>query len=232
MALPSLHGEPGDDDRGQWPRGAGLEPGTGDLPRHRAHPGAHQARSGRVLPRGRRGDHAGGFPPADHARALDQGRPPRRRRLDPAERRRRRLLPEAGAAGRARLGRDGADRLPLRPPRRRGLPDRARGRRLGRPDGDDHLPPVAGPRCRRRPPGRAAHRPRPAGGDRLRRRGAGRRRGPGAARRARLRRLPEDLRRPRHPHLRADRTALDLHRGAPRGDRLRPRAGAPPAPAR
>ncbi len=45
-------------------------------------------------------------------------------------------------------------------------------------------------------------------------------------RRARLRRLPEDLRRPRHAHLRSDRAALDVHRRPPRRDRVRPRAGA------
>ena len=50
--------------------------------------------------------------------------------------------------------------------------------------------------------------------------------GPRAAGRARLRRLPEDLRRARRPHLRADRAALDVHRRPPRGDRLRPRARA------
>ena len=44
--------------------------------------------------------------------------------------------------------------------------------------------------------------------------------------RPRLRRLPEDLGRPRDPHLRADRAAVDVHRRAPRGDRLRPRARA------
>ena len=53
-----------------------------------------------------------------------------------------------------------------------------------------------------------------------------------AARRPRLRRLPEDLGRPRRPHLRADRAALDVHRRPPRGDRLRPRARAAPARAR
>ena len=37
--------------------------------------------------------------------------------------------------------------------------------------------------------------------------------------RARVCRLPEDLGRPRHPHLRPDRAALELHRHAPRGDR-------------
>ena len=46
-------------------------------------------------------------------------------------------------------------------------------------------------------------------------------RGAGAARGARLRRLPEDLRRSRHPHLRADRAALDVHRRAPCRDRVR-----------
>ena len=85
---------------------------------------------------------------------------------------------------------------------------------------------------RRRPPGRAAHRPRPAAGHRLRRRRPRRRRGAHAARRPRLRRLPEDLRRPRRAHLRAHRAALDVHRRPPRRDRLRPRARAPPARAR
>ena len=101
------------------------------------------------------------------------------------------------------------------------------GRRcLVRADGDDHLPSLAGPARRRRPSGRDAARPRSPAGHRLRRRGRGRGRGAGPARRARLRRLPQDLRRPRHPHLRADRAALDVHRRAPRGDRLRPRARA------
>ena len=97
--------------------------------------------------------------------------------LDPRAARRRRVLPEARPEGRARLRRDRADRVPLRPPRRRGLPDRGRGRRLGGADGHDHVPPVAGARRRRRPSRRAAHRPRPAAGHRLRRRRARRRRG-------------------------------------------------------
>ena len=50
-----------------------------------------------------------------------------------------------------------------------------------------------------------------------------------AARRARLRRLPEDLGRPRRPHLRPDRAALDVHGRPPRRDRLRARARAAPA---
>ena len=82
---------------------------------------------------------------------------------------------------------------------------------------------------RRRPSRRAAPRPRPAAGHRLRRRRARRRRGARAAGRPRLRRLPEDLRRPRRPHLRADRAALDVHRRPPRRDRVRARARAPPA---
>ena len=77
--------------------------------------------------------------------------------------------------------------------RRRGLPDRAGGRRVGGADRHDHVPPVAGAPRRRRPPRRAAHRPRPAAGHRLRRRGAGGRRGARAARGPRLARLPEDL---------------------------------------
>ena len=43
----------------------------------------------------------------------------------------------------------------------------------------------------------------------------------------RLHRLPQDLRRPRGPHLRPDRAALDLHGRPPRGHRLRARARAP-----
>ena len=58
---------------------------------------------------------------------------------------------------------------------------------------------------------------------------ARRRRGARAARRARLRRLPEDIRRPGHPHLRPDRAALDVHRRPPRRDRVRARARAAPA---
>ena len=53
-----------------------------------------------------------------------------------------------------------------------------------------------------------------------------------AARRPRLRRLPEDLGRPRRAHLRADRAALDVHRRPPRRDRVRPRARAAAARAR
>ena len=119
--------------------------------------------------------------------------------------------------------------FPSGPHRRRGLPDRDRGGRVVRADGDDHVPPVAGAQRRRRPSRRAAARPRPAAGHRLRRRRARRRDRARAARRPRLRRLPEDVGRPRHPHLRPDRAALDVHRHAPRRDRVRPRARAAPA---
>ena len=50
-----------------------------------------------------------------------------------------------------------------------------------------------------------------------------------AARRARLRRIPQDLGRPGHPHLRPHRAALDLHGRPSRRDRLRARARAAPA---
>ena len=113
----------------------------------------------------------------DDARALAEGRAPGHRGLHARAGRRRRVLPEARPQGRAGLRRDGADRVPVGPPRRRDLPDRDRRRRLGGADGDDHLPPVAGPPRRRRPSRRAAHRPRPAAGHRLRRRRARRRRG-------------------------------------------------------
>ena len=200
-----------------------------DLPRHRAHRRDHQARRRQLLPRRRRRDHARAVAAADHARALAQGRARGHRRLDAREGRRRRLLPEAHPQGRARLRRDRADPVPLRPPRRRDLADRGRGRRLGRADGDDHVPPVAGARRRRRPPRRAAPRPRPAAGHRLRGRRPRRRRGADAARRPRLHRLPEDLGRAWRAHLRPHRAALDVHRRPPRRDRLRARARAAPA---
>ncbi len=100
-----------------------------------------------------------------------------------------------------------------------------------RADGHDRLP-SPGPceRGGRRPSGRAAHRPRPAAGHRLRRRGPHRRRSRASCSpTSSMTRLPEDQRRPGHPHLRADRAEVDLHRHAPRRHRVRPRARAPPA---
>ena len=142
---------------------------------------------------------------------------------------RRRVLPEAHPARSAALRRDGAHHLPLRPGCRRDLPDRDRRRALGGADGHDHLPPVAGPARRRRPPRRAADRPRPAAGHRLRRRGARRGDGPGTPGRPRLHGLSEDVGRAWRPHLRPDRAALDVHRRPPRGDRVRTRARTAPA---
>ena len=103
----------------------------------------------------------------------------------PAGREGRRVLPEAGAQGRARLPRERRGHLPVRPDRRRDLPDRDRGAGLVRPHGHAHLPPLAGTPRRRRPPRRAADRPRPPARYVVHRRRARRRRRPGAARGAR-----------------------------------------------
>ena len=103
----------------------------------------------------------------------------------PAGQGRRRVLPEAGAQGRSRLPRVRRDHLPVRAHRRGDLPDRDRGAGVVRPHGHADLPPLAGTPRRRRPPRRAAHRPRPAARHDVRRRGAGRRRRARAARGAR-----------------------------------------------
>ena len=95
---------------------------------------------------------------------------------------------------------------------RRGRTGLGRQPRLHRPE------PAPGARRRPRPPRRAAGRPRPGA-----RRRAGRRvRDVALVARdvlggLRPDRLAEDVRLARHPHLRADRAALDVHRGAPRG---------------
>ena len=123
-----------------------------------------------VLPLGRRRHHARARAAADDAGALAEGRAPGHRPVDAREGRRRRLLSEADPARGAGVRADRADRVPLGPPRGRDLPDGARRRRLGRADGHDHLPPVAGPQRRRRPSRRAAPRPRPAARHGLRRR--------------------------------------------------------------
>ena len=151
------------------------------FPRDRAHARHHQARHRRVLPRGRR---------RHHARAARTGR----RRSSAGRRactRASSLSTREKGGGDAffqkRIPRGAPDyvetariHVPLRPPRRRDLPDGDRRRRLGGADGHDHLPPVAGAPRRRRPSRRAAHRPRPAAGHGLRRRRA--RRGRGRAR--------------------------------------------------
>ena len=199
------------------------------FPAAEEHARDQQARGGRVLPGGGGRHHARAAQPADDARALAQGRARGHDHLHAGGPQGRGLLPEAGAQGSARLRGDGADRVPLRPPRRRGLPDRDRGGRLVRSDGHADLPPLAGAQRRRGPSRRAAARPRPPARHRLRGRPARGRGGPHAARRAGLPRLPQDLGRARHPHLRADRAEVDLHRRAPLGDRVRARARAPHA---
>ena len=146
------------------------------------------------------------------------------------ERRRRRVLPEARPAGRARLrpdARASSSRPAATPTRsaRPSSPSSAGRRRWAR------SPSIPG-RCARDDVDhpdelRIDLDPQPgtdfADAVRVAARGAD------AAGRARLRGLPEDLGRPRRAHLRADRAALDVHRRPPRGDRVRPRARAPAA---
>ena len=187
-----------------------------------AEQGHHQAGRRAVLRLGRRRDPRRAVGPADHPGAL-AGRGVRgRETLDPVGPPGRRVLPEAGAAVRARLRRDGAHHLPQRPAGRRGLPDRARRRRLVREPRHPDLPPVAGPPLRPRPARPAADRPRPAAGHRLRRRRPGFHRGARSAGRARHAGLPEDVRWPRAARLRADRAALHVRAGQAGGDRARP----------
>ena len=131
----------------------------------------------------------------------------------------------SGSQGRSGVRRDDAGGLPERPYRRRGVRRQPGHGRLVRPDGHDHLPPVADPQRRQRPSRRAAHRPRPAARHHLHRRRPRGRGGPRAARGARHHRLPEDQRQPRRAHLRAHRAALGLRRRAARRDRVRSRAG-------
>ena len=196
----SGRGQGGDQDRGGRPRGPALEPEQGLLPRARA----HQARPGRVLPRGRRR----GLPAP--ARAPDDDEALRRRR------RRRVLLPEAGPEDGAGLDRDGDREVPQRAQRDRALRQRRRAPDLGRQPRGDRLQPLAGAARRPRPSGRAAGRPRPDAGVELRRGPPGGDVRPRGARRPRPARLPEDLGLARHPRQRPDRAALDVHRGPPR----------------
>ena len=120
--------------------------------------------------------------------------------------------------------------FPSGPHRRRGLPDRDRGRRRGaRRWGRS-------PSTRGRCAATTSTIPTSCGSTSTRSRAptsTTRCAWPPTARelleRARLRRLPEDVGRPRHPHLRPHRAALDVHRHAPRRDRLRARARAPAA---
>ena len=114
----------------------------------------------------------------------------------PEDQERRRVLPEAGAQGRARLPRGRRDHLPVGADRRGDLPHRDRRAGVVRPHGHPDLPPVAGAPRRRRPPRRAADRPRPAAGttfaDAVRVAGVA----PRAARGAGTARLRQDLGQP------------------------------------
>ena len=203
------------------------QPGPGDLREDRPHARGHQADGGGVLRLRRRRPDARAARAADGAGALAVRRAARDQAGHrPAGGEGRRVLPEAGPQGRARLPRERRGDLPVRPHRRRDLPDRDRGPGLVRPHGHPHLPPLAGTPRRRRPPRRAADRPRPPARHVVHRRGAGRGRRPGAARGAGPGRLPEDVGQPGRAHLRPDRAALGVHRPAARRDRVRPRAGA------
>ena len=102
---------------------------------------------------------------------------------------------------------------------------------VGGADGHDHLPSMAGAARRRRPPRRAAPRPRSPARHGLRGCRTCSGDGAGAAGRSRLCGFPEDVGRARRPHICAHRAAVDLHRRAPCGDRLRAGAGTP-APGR
>ena len=165
---------------------AGVEPRSGHLPGLCSGWRRHEAGGRRVL-RGRRRRHRACVErPAGLAGAVAQGRPPRdeahRPRRHPRARATgRRVLPEAPDARHARVGQVGARALPVRPAGRPALPRPRRGRGLGRPDGRDHVPPLAGAFHRRRPTRRAAHRPRPARKHVIRRRRPRRRCGQGAA---------------------------------------------------
>ena len=168
----------------------------------------------RLLPGRRRRHHARPARPAHHPGAL-----PRRRR-------RRVLLPEAGPQEPARLDPHGPDRLPQRPHADEICPTEPAAvlwaAQLGcltfhpwpvRREATDHpdelridLDPQPGTDFDDAVP-RRPRTARPAG-------------------RVGAHGLAQDVRRPRPPRLRPDRTALDVHRGAPLRHRHRPGAGA------
>ena len=187
-------------------RGDGHQPAQGLLPGDRA----HQARPRPLLP-GRRGRSAARRRrPADGAQAV-RGR-----------RRRRAVLPEAGAGEPARLHPDRDAHLPIGPDRRRDR-HRRRGRpRLGRQPRLHRPQPAPGPGRGPRPPRRAAGRPRPGPGRAVGPHPARRARDARGARGGRARRLAEDVGLARDPRQRPDRAALDVPGGPPGGPRARP----------
>ena len=131
--------------RDRRPRGAGLEPRQGRLPRA----GADQARPRAVLPRRRRRGAARRRRPADGAQALREGH------------RRRAVLPEARAREPPRLHRHRDPALRPRHLGRRGGDPGCRGPGLGRESRMPRPQPAPGPRRGPRPSRRAARRPRP-----------------------------------------------------------------------
>ena len=165
------------------------------FPRGRALGRGHQARHRRVLRRGRRRHPPRPEAPADHARALAEGRPSGHRPVHPREGRWRRLLPEAHPAG---------------------APDYVETARIEFPSGRraDEICPTewrSSPGAPRWAPSRSIHGRCAARTSTIRTscvststrtghglpgRRARRRRGAGAAGRARQRRIPQDLRRP------------------------------------
>ncbi len=147
----------------------------------------------------------------------------------PGRRRGRGDLPEARAGEAARLDRDRACHLPVRPPRRRALRHRGRSRRVGREPRHPRLSPLALAPPGHRASGRAPDRRRPAARHHLQACEEGLRDRPRGARRARLRRLAEDVRKPRRPRRVPDRAELGVSRSsaAPRSPSRARSSGAP-----
>ena len=145
----------------------------------------------------------------------------------PHRHQRREGSPEACALRRAAVARHRAAALPaLRPARRRAVRDRARRGDLGRADVDRRVPPVELPPGRHREARRVADRSRPDAGLPVRHGATSRPRRPRGARRARRRRVAEDLGRQGHAHLRAHRAVVRLHRRPSSGAGVRPRGRA------
>ena len=147
----------------------------GDLRGHRLVGGGDQARRGAGTTSRWPTASAGAPGAADRARALAQGCP-RGMRLatGPQDRHGDAFYQKRVPKGAPEYVETGRRHLPVRPDRRRGVPDRDGGAGVGRADGHVDVPPVAVPARRRRPPRRAADRPRPAARHRLPRRGPGR----------------------------------------------------------
>ncbi len=179
--------------RGRWSHGQGDEPGQGLLP----HAGATKLDLVQLLPRRRRGHRPRALRAADAAQAPSRTAPRARRSTRSA-------CPRSGPTG---------SRPRASPSRPAGTPTSSASPRSPRSPGprtsariDFH--PWPSRRARRRAPGRAADRRRPAARHDVRGREAGRGGRPRGARRARLHRLAEDVGQPRHPRRLPDRAEL------------------------